>query len=143
METGATIFSNYSNKNSIIKQIENLQLSRHTIQRRINALSANIQSQSEQILNSCISFSIALDESTDVGDISQLCIYYRCLTNEYKLITEILCLKSLHGHTRGQDILSSFNEVITKFNLNMEKCSAIVTDGAPSMIGKNLDLKLY
>jgi hypothetical protein len=121
LDSGAIIFSNYSNKNSILKQIENLQLSPRTIQRRIICLSANIQSQSELILKNCISFSLALDESTDVGDISQLCVYYRCLTNEYKLITEILCLKSLHGHTRGQDILFSFNEVITKFNLNMEK----------------------
>ena len=76
-------------------------------------------------MNSSISFSLALDESTDVEDISQLCIYYRCLTNEYKLITEILCLKSLHGQIGGQDILFSFNEVITKFNLNMEKCISL------------------
>ena len=96
-----------------MKQIENLQLSNQTIQRRIIALSNDIQLQSKQFLNNCISFSLALDESTDVADISQLCIYNRCMTNEFKIITEILCLKSLHGHTRGENILVLFNEVLT------------------------------
>ena len=57
-----------------MKQIENLQLSPQTIQRRIIALSNDIQLQSKQFLNNCISFSLALDESNDVADISQLCI---------------------------------------------------------------------
>ena len=53
-----------------MKQIENLQLSHQTIQRRIIALSNDIQFQSKQFLNNCVSFSLALDESTDVADIS-------------------------------------------------------------------------
>ena len=61
LESGATLYSDYSNKNSIMKQIENLQLSHQTIQRRIIALSNDIQLQSKQFLNNCISFSLCFD----------------------------------------------------------------------------------
>lgn len=44
-----------------------------------------------------IAFSIALDETTDNTDISQLCIWFRAIDEHFNLHTDILKVVGLHS----------------------------------------------
>lgn len=55
--------------------LQNIPLSRTTVQRRIVDLGMYIESKLKQCFSKCKYFSISLDESTDKADNSQLLIY--------------------------------------------------------------------
>lgn len=51
-------------------------------------------------------FSTAVDESTDVTDVAQLCVWVR-FPKENSFQEEMLCLLPLLGKTKGEDILNA------------------------------------
>ncbi|KAM8960584.1 general transcription factor II-I repeat domain-containing protein 2-like [Pelodytes ibericus] len=111
-------------------------LSRQTTARRIVNLAKNIEYQLKKELQSCLSFSIALDESTDIRDTAQLCIWIRLVPENVQVKEELLALSPINDRTRGCDILQAASKEFEKFELNMQKLTSLATDGAPSMKGK-------
>ena len=77
LDTAKVLYSEFKNKDSIIRRIQDLQLSHQTIQRRILSLASNISVQTKDRLQNCLFYKLALDETTDRSDTSQLCIWYR------------------------------------------------------------------
>ena len=75
LDTAKVLFSEFKNKDSIISKIQDLQLSHQTIQRRIISLASDISVQTKGRLQNCLFYSLALDETTDRSDTSQLCIW--------------------------------------------------------------------
>lgn len=55
-------------------------------------------------LNECASVSLCLDETTDIGDVSQLLIYVKVITPAFEVKEEMLALVAQHGTTKGVDI---------------------------------------
>ena len=53
-------------------------------------------------------FSLALDESYDVRDTAQLPVFFRGITQEFKITEEPAVVRSMKGITTGS---KSFNEV--------------------------------
>ena len=51
----------------------------------------------KQVMNDCKYFSLALDESTDVMDVSQLLIYTRTIDSSFEVPEELLQLVQLGG----------------------------------------------
>ena len=51
-------------------------------------------------MHDCKYFSLALDESTDVMDVSQLLILIRTIDSSYEVHEELLKLVSLHDTTK-------------------------------------------
>ena len=62
-------------------------------------------------MHDCKYFSFALDESTDVMDVSQLLILIRTIDSSYEVHEELLKLVSLHDTTTGTDIFNAGNSV--------------------------------
>jgi hypothetical protein len=60
-------------------------------------------------------FSIALDESTDVSNVSQLLIFVRVISPQFEIYEELLELCSLHGSNKGIDIFNTVKNVIGPF----------------------------
>ena len=56
-----------SNTN-LLKLISDIPLSRHTVERRITEISDDLLSKLHEDINTCVAFSLALDESTDITD---------------------------------------------------------------------------
>ncbi|CAK6976404.1 general transcription factor II-I repeat domain-containing 2A-like protein, partial [Scomber scombrus] len=76
-----------------------------------------------------------LDESTDVVDVAQLCVFIRMIFEDMRAKEELLTIMPLKGHTRGEDIFNSFMDFVKKNNLPLFKLISITTDGAPAMVG--------
>ncbi|KAJ1117630.1 hypothetical protein NDU88_005827 [Pleurodeles waltl] len=129
------LFENYSNKSSILKEIGALQLSDSTCARRIEAMGENIQEQVIKAVRESPFFSIAMDESTDLGDVAQLLVWVRYLDQSLHPKEELLCLLPLHGHTRGEDILDSICNYFETHHIPLDSLVSITTDGTPAMVG--------
>ncbi len=129
------MYADFNNKDEIIKQIRGLQLSDTTVMRRVEELGKDIRGQLIADLSAAPCFSIALDESTDVCDVAQVCVWAR-FPKEDSFREELLCLLPLQGQTRGEDILSAFLFFFHENNLNWSNLASVCTDGAPNMKGK-------
>ncbi|KAK9977291.1 hypothetical protein ABG768_019112 [Culter alburnus] len=141
MDCAESLFSEFKNKDDIIRQISKLQLSDSTVTRRVELISDDLFSQLLNDIESSEYFSLALDESTDSTDVAQLAVWVRFLKGE-KFVEEMLTLLPLTGQTRGEDIhsaLMSFFRGPGK-NINMKKLVSVTTDGAPSMVGREKGL---
>ncbi|CAK1604321.1 unnamed protein product [Parnassius mnemosyne] len=81
------------------------------------------------------SFSMALDESTDLSDTAQLAIFILGVNKEFTVAEELLALQPLKGTTTGEDIFIEVQRVFTSFGFPWSKLIGVCTDGAPSMVG--------
>ena len=83
--------------------------------------------------------SLAIDESIDNTDISQMCVFVRYFDGkDFK--EELLALIPLEGLTTGAIIFGKLEELFQKHGLSFEKVNLVVTDVAPAMIGRNRGL---
>lgn len=132
-----TLFSDFKNKTEIIDSIKDLQLSRMTVTRRIEDLSADVTNQLQQDISKCVAFSLQFDESTDVTDTAHLMIFMRLVFEDCTTKEELLKMIPLHGRTRGQDMFEAFDNFVKETAFPVSKLVSITTDGAPSMAGRN------
>ncbi|XP_067937225.1 general transcription factor II-I repeat domain-containing protein 2A-like [Watersipora subatra] len=120
--------------------LESISLSRHTVIRRIETLSKDIERKLKEVASNSIYFIIALDESTDNSDIAQFAIMVRGIDDQFSITEDFLTMSSFHGTTTGQDIFDNLLKELKDFNLPLEKLSGICTDGAPAMTGEHTGL---
>lgn len=64
---------------NLVKNFETVSLSRRTVTRRIFDIHDHVEGKLKQFMHDCKYFSGALDESTDVMDVSQLLIFTRTI----------------------------------------------------------------
>ena len=117
--------------------VEQINLSRFTVARRIDDLSENIEVSLKNRISKCSAFSIALDESTDLSDTAQLVVFIRGVTDNFEVTEEFLDMASMQSTTTGQNICEEVTKLMNKFEIDSSKLVGITTDGAPSMVGKN------
>ncbi|XP_041837799.1 SCAN domain-containing protein 3-like [Melanotaenia boesemani] len=110
-------------------------LSNDTVRRRIEEMSADIQSQLLDRLRSCEQFSIQLDESTDISSAAQLIVLVR-YPWEGNILEDFLFCKEVPGRTTGEEIFKLLDAFMTEAGLYWEKCVAVCTDGAAAMTGR-------
>ena len=79
------------------------------------------------------SFSIALDESTDVPDTAQRPVFIRGVDCSLNMTKEFLELIPLKGTTTGRDIFQALEKCIDKYGLPWDRLVCLATDGAPPM----------
>jgi len=118
-----------------IDTFKNISLSANTVARRIDDISNNLNSQVSNKTQEFISFSIALDESTDVCDTSQLLLFIRGVNKDLEISNELLSVHSMHGTTTGIDIFKVIEKSFLEYNLKWENLKCITTDGGRNMCG--------
>lgn len=127
----------FPEKKEIISKIS---LSRFTVGRRVDDMSKNIE-DTLKCRAACFKwFSVALDESTDVSDTAQLVVFIRGIDAEFNITEELASMVAMMGTTRSADLYEELKKVLERLGLSMERLSGIITDGAPSMVGKNSGL---
>ena len=80
-----------------------------------------------------------MDESTDITAQVQHLIFGRFL-KESSITGELLVCISLETTTRSEDIFNGIDKLFTENNLDWNKVIECNMDGAPSMMGKNIEL---
>jgi hypothetical protein len=114
-----------------------ISLSSNTVMRRAELISEDLKLQLVSYGKNFESFALALDESIDIKDVSQLSIFIRGISKDFEVIEELLEISPIFGQTRGTDIYDNLKYVLNEYELPLNKLVSVTTDGAPSMVGKN------
>ena len=134
MASAEVLFAGFQNKDKVVQQIGKLPLSPDTCARRCDELSGDIFTQLVTKLRACPDFSLALDESTDKSDTTQLMIYVRYFNEGVS--EDFLCLIPLKGTTTARDVCSALLKFGEENDLTWTHLVSLCTDGAPSMLGR-------
>ena len=111
-------------------------LSRYTIQRRQNDIAKQLALSLQTKVNKEASlFLLAVDESTDIKDSTQLLVFIRSLSPCFDLCEDLLFMKTLSSRTRGEDNFVAVKNICLRNGLDMKNLRGICTDGAPAMPG--------
>lgn len=132
-----SLFGDFENKNSIIKRIQELPLSRNTVKDRILSLNKDVSEQLTSDLKNAEMYSISLDESTDVTGIARMAVIVRYISGNM-IMEELFKLMTLKGRTTGVDCMNEVKKEFTEMNVDLKKIVSVTSDGVPSMIGKHV-----
>lgn len=110
-----------------IQEFSNVSMSRNTVVRQIEDLSANLEHQVSHKACNFDFYSIACDENTNATDIVQLLIFLRGVDDNFCVMEELLDLKSLQGTTT---MFEAVSDAIDKMDLKWDKLHGVTTDGA-------------
>jgi len=77
------------NENKIASEFEKISLSRRIVTRRIADTDSAIRKTLQTIMTNCAYFSIELDKSTDVTDVSQLLIFVRVISPQFEVYEKL------------------------------------------------------
>lgn len=121
---------------SEVQKLKKVSLSNDTMSRRIFELSENILSQVvAKIQKSMFGyFAIQLDETTDVANLAELCVYVRYIHKSH-LEDEFLFCSPLTTRTTAKEIFNFVNKFFDEHNLKWKNVIGVCTDGAPAMLG--------
>lgn len=119
------------------KLFSSISLSRQTICRRIEDISAEIVITLQGKIKHFKAYSLAFDESTDISDTSQLVVFIRGVNDSFEVTEEMLNLLHLKDTTRGEDVFQAIDKCLVKNGLKFDALAGLATDGAPAMVGKN------
>ena len=119
-----------------VTKLSPLSVSNNTIKRRISDISEDILCQIIQELKETPFrlFSIQLDETTDVTNLSQLLVDVPYYKNE-KMKEEFLFCKPLETSTTATDIFDLIDEFFKEHKIKWKNLCGVCTDGAPAMLG--------
>ncbi|KAL0149128.1 hypothetical protein M9458_055560 [Cirrhinus mrigala] len=123
----------------IIASVKQVPLSASTNARRVHVLAEQVQNAVIDGVKEAKYFSLAIDESTDNTDISQLCVFVRYFDGK-DFREELLALLPLEDNTTADIIFGKLEDFFKSHGLPLDKINLTVTDGAPAMIGKNKGL---
>ncbi|CAH2003664.1 unnamed protein product [Acanthoscelides obtectus] len=107
------------------KQFNELKFEYRIKQSRVDHINEHVSKKLRDVVEKCKYFSLCLDESTDLFDISQLVIFIRTIQDDFSVAEEMLDLIPLHGTTKGTDIFEAVNKLVSDYR-GFDKCSCIV-----------------
>lgn len=125
--------------NDIFEKFKSIPLSKQTISRRIQDISADIAAQLREYFNlrhDSIEklWALQIDETTDISGKAQLLSFLRFVRHE-KIVNEYFFCRELKQTSTGDDIFNLVNENVESFGLKWQDCVSVCTDGAPAMRG--------
>ena len=129
------LFDGLPNKETIKSRIKEMPTSARTVQRRIEDMAENVNSQQTAGLKDATVFSVALDESVDVNDMPRLAVMAKYCDSTVR--EELCCLKPMPDTTKGEDVAKVFVEHFEERGVDIKKIFAVTTDGAPAMVGRH------
>jgi len=114
----------------------NISLTRNTAAERFADIFANLDSQLKNKVKSFVTFSVALDESTDISDVAQLAAFIRGVDETLSVSVEFLGLVPMTHATTANGIFNALIGVLNRVGVDWSRAVSITTGGAPSMIRK-------
>ena len=134
LKSAEILFGDLPNKEIIVSRITAIPVSARSVERRITDLAKNVTTKQIIGLKQAQAFSVALDESTDLDDLSRLGIIAQYIENN-QTYEELCCLLLLYDTTKAEDILNAFISYFTEHDIDLSKSFCVTTDGAAAMVG--------
>ena len=122
----------------MVQEFEKISLSRWTIARRIDELAGDVCDTLKDKVKNFVSWSFAIDESTDVKDMAQLAVFIKEVDKELNETEELLSLQCMKDTTTGANIFCEVLNAFDKFGLDLSTLCGIATDGARAMSGTGI-----
>ena len=94
-----------------------LSLAPSTVARRIETIGGDIVHQTVDKARSFRFYSLALDESTDVSETSQLLVFIRGVDSDFNVSQELASVHSMHSTATGDDIFKELQKTVSDYNL--------------------------
>ncbi|GBN49564.1 Zinc finger BED domain-containing protein 5 [Araneus ventricosus] len=116
------------------KKIKNTPLSNSTVSRRIKDMSIDIEATIYERIKKIPFFSLQMDETTDISDLSILLVIARYL-NVNELEENLLLCYPLTKRCTGEDIFNTIQGYFCENEMDWAKCCGVCTDGGKSMSG--------
>ncbi|CAN7948344.1 unnamed protein product [Ixodes pacificus] len=118
-----------------INIIRHVSLAPNTVPRRVEDIGTNITCQIAEEAKQFTHYSLALDQSTDVCDTSQLLVLIRGVDSEFNVTEEIASVHSMHGTVTGEDIFRELEKTVSEYNLKWGNLKSAAIDGGKNMSG--------
>ena len=118
--------------------ISQIAASKHTIERRLSRINADIEDKLQNDLKNFSAFSFALDESTYLQDKPQLDVFV-CTCFDLVVKKELLDLNGLKKTKRGVDIENTL-DALTNAEVPLNRVVSVAADGASAMVGSKAGL---
>ena len=124
MKQAIVIFAEECCSASIQLQAKKLQLSNDTVTQRIACISNNQRDQIFHKSKNFVYYSVALDTSKDFANTEQLAVFIWRFMLDFMIYKKYLILRSIHGSTKGKDILYfvNFRLFYWKHNWTHQSC---------------------
>uniref|UniRef100_A0A8C0H4B2 HAT C-terminal dimerisation domain-containing protein n=1 Tax=Chelonoidis abingdonii TaxID=106734 RepID=A0A8C0H4B2_CHEAB len=104
-------------------------------------LSKDIDGQLIEKSTAFHTYSITLDESTNLTDSAQLAIFVRGVDENFAVTEELLSLSTMRARTMASEIFHCLTEALAQHVLpSWHLLAGLTTDGAPAMIGQKTGL---
>ena len=116
-------------------EVAKVPLSSDTIARRVADLAENIEIQLINHIKLAKSYSLQLDESTDISNMAILLVYVR-YEYEGEFEEEFLFFAALPQRTTALEISKTIIDSVENNELDIKNCVGICSDGAAAMIGE-------
>ena len=128
-------------RDEILDKIKQIPLSDSTVMRRTELQAENLVLQLNERLKSTNCISLAIDESTDITDNSQLIVFVR-YNNESKkeFIEDLLGATALKERTQGEDIYKALKSIVESINIEIKSVILRTTDEAPAILSRRKGL---
>nr|XP_025045025.1 protein ZBED8-like [Pelodiscus sinensis] len=135
LKIGHELFDEFHNKDKILQKIQDMPLSAKTIHETAVKMAHQIEKVQMQKLSTAAYFSFALDETTDICDINQLCILGRYICG-HAVHEEMIAILPMKNQTRGEDILKTVMDFVNEKEIPLDNLVSVCTDSAPNMVSK-------
>jgi len=119
--------------------LQSIPLSDNTVKRRIDMMAEDIEKRLIQRVKNSNMYSLQLDETTDIKNLSQLLVYVRYI-HEGVVEEEMLFCRPLSTTTKAEDIFFVLNTYMENNSIRWDNCISVCTDGARNMTGKKSGL---
>lgn len=123
-----------------VKSLLEIPLSASTVQRRIETLGMDAESQLRSKLQAAQYYSLCLDESCDITGSAQVIIFIRSVMEDFSISEDLANVVSIDFNVNGATILKAIDDTVELLSLYWSKMVAITTDGAPYMTGNQAGL---
>ena len=128
-------------RDEMLDKIKQIPLSDSTAMRRTDLLAEDLVLQLNERLKSTNCISLAIDESTDMTDNSQLIVFVRYYDESKKeFIEDLLGVAALKERTQGEDIYKTLKSIVGSNNIEIKSIISLTTDGAPAMLSRGKGL---
>ncbi len=109
--------------------IKDMSLSWNTVTQQWR-MAVHLEEQLKKNTDACHCFSLQFNESTDMVDATQLCVFLRMIFGDMSAKEELLTILPLNRHNRDENIFHTFMECVNKTRLHLLKFTI-----APAMVG--------